>query len=98
MGPPGIDKQMEDFDVVGYGGVEVEVGYDQTEPGYFTEPYPVVADTLRGTTIPMPLTSPSYSVRLRYRGMLGASSGDTPAPDAVYNRTWGFNAMRINFT
>lgn len=98
MGPPGIDKQMEDFDVVGYGGVEVEVGYDQTEPGYFTEPYPVVADTLRGTTIPMPLTSPSYSVRLRYRGMLGVASGDTPAPDAVYNRTWGFNAMRINFT
>lgn len=102
MGPPGIDKQMEDFDVVGYGGVEVEVGYDQTEPGYFTEPYPVVADTLRGTTIPMPLTSPSYSVRLRYRG-LGYGDGDdggsfAPSSDRVYNETWGFNAMRINFT
>lgn len=103
MGPPGIDKQMEDFDVVGYGGVEVEVGYDQTEPGYFTEPYPVVADTLRGTTVPMPLTSPSYSVRLRYRGMGyddddGGGESFAPPPSRVYNMTWGFNAMRINFT
>lgn len=89
---PGVDKQMESFDIVGYGEADIEFGYDQTAPGYFTEPYRVIPDTVPGTTIPMPLNAPSYSVRLRYHGW---SPED---PETEINREWGFNALGINFT
>lgn len=93
MGMPGADKQMESFDLVGYGSAKLEFGYDQTEPGYFTAPYAVSPDTLRGTTVPMPLTAPSYSVRIRYPGWV-----QSPSAGTLSNQTWGFNAMKINFT
>lgn len=86
MGRPGMDKQMDSFDIVGYGPVEVEIGYDQTNPGYFTDPYEVAPDTLRGTPVPMPVVSPTFSVRLRYRGMV---AGGEP---------WAFNAAGLYFT
>jgi len=91
-GAPGADKQMESFEVVGYGRGVFEFGYDQTEPGYFTEPYEVVADTVRGTPIPMPIVAPSYSVRVRYHGW-------DPADDATDDqRHWGLNAISMQFT
>lgn len=92
MGRPGVDKQMESFDIVGYGECEVEFGYDQSEEGWFTEPYRVVADSVPGTTIPMPIRAPSYSVRLRYHGW------DPDDPKTEAQKEWGFNALGINFT
>ena len=92
MGRPGDDKQMESFDIVGYGECSVEFGYDQTAPGYFTSPYRVPADTVPGTVVPMPLNSPSYSVRLRYHGW------NPEDPESEAQRDWAFNAMGINFS
>jgi hypothetical protein len=53
---------------VGNGTARIEIGYDQTSLGTFTAPYVIPADTLPGTIIPMPLTAPSYSVRITYDG------------------------------
>lgn len=92
MGRPGADKQMESYDLVGYGEADVEFGYDQTAPGYFTEPYRTSADTVPGTTVPMPLSAPSYSVRLRYHGW------NPQDPETEAQKHWSFNAMGINFT
>jgi len=92
MGQPGSDKQIESFDIVGYGECEVEFGYDQSEPGWFTSPYLLPADSVPGTTIPMPLNAPSYSVRLRYHGW------NPEDPGSQSQQHWGFNALGINFT
>lgn len=87
---PGSDKQVEAFDIVGYGRAKVEIGYDQAEPGYFTPPYEVDPDTLRGTPVPIPVTAPSISVRIRYDGW-------DPVADEG-NKDWGFNAFALYYT
>lgn len=68
FGQPGLTKSLYGFDIVGIGDVSVSFGYDQSNGGYFTEPYAVPSDTVPGMVIPMPLTAPSYSVRLTYDG------------------------------
>lgn len=92
MGRPGQDKQMESFDFVGYGSAEIEFGYDQSEPGWFTEPYQVDPDTVPAQAVPMALNAPSYSVRIRYHGWQPGSS------ETDGQRHWSFNAMAINFS
>lgn len=79
MGMAGADKMIHGFDIVGYGTVQVQFGYDQTNVNTMTEPYEVSSDTLTGQPIMFPLTAPSYSVRLIYEG----------------GQNWGFNAMNI---
>jgi len=79
MESPGIDKSIDCFDIVGYGAVEVSFGYNQKDVNQFSVPYLCPADTLPGTPIPMPLTAPSFSVRLVYRG----------------GQDWQFNAMNL---
>lgn len=91
MGRPGQDKQMESFDFVGYGRAEIEIGFDQSEPGWFTEPYEVAPDTLPAQAVPMALTAPSYSARVRYHGW------NPEDPETEGQRHWSFNAMAINF-
>lgn len=68
FGQPGVTKSLYGFDVVGLGNVSVSFGYDQSNGGYFTDPYTVPADTVPGMVIPMPLSAPSLSVRLTYDG------------------------------
>lgn len=68
FGQPGVTKSLYGFDIVGIGDVSVAFGYDQSNGGYFTDPYTVPADTVPGMVIPMPLSAPSYSVRLTYDG------------------------------
>ena len=68
FGQPGVTKNLYGFDVVGISDVAVSFGYDQSNGGYFTEPYTVPADTIPGMVIPMPLSAPSLSVRLTYDG------------------------------
>lgn len=89
-GAPGLDKQMECFEVVGEGRGWFEFGYDQTAPGYFTTPYQVEPDTLPGTPVPMPLNAPSYSVRVRYDGWNPATGEG--------NKSWSLNAISMQFT
>jgi len=68
FGAPGVTKNLYGFDVVGFGDVAVSFGYDQTRGGYFTDPYTVPADTVPGMVIPMPISAPSFSVKLTYDG------------------------------
>lgn len=91
MGPPGVDKDLESYEVIGEGQAEIEIGYSQTQPGYFTDPYLTPADTLPGTPIPMPLSAPSFAVRLTYHGW------DPEDPTTEANRYWSFIATILNF-
>ena len=72
LGAPGVDKNLEFFDYTGEGQAILEVGYAQDTskqtPGYFTEPYPLEADSVTGDFIPFEVTAPSMSVRLTYNG------------------------------
>lgn len=91
FGAPGRDKQMESFDIVGNGESWIEFGTYQTEPGWFTTPYRLPPDTLPGTVIPMPITAPSYSIRLRYNGW------DPLDWDTYRQRHWSFIALNLTF-
>src|SRR5690606_32652024 len=86
---PGADKQVEAFDIVGYGRAKVEIGYAQAVPGYFTAPYDVDPVPLPGTPVPIPVTAPSISVRIRYDGW-------DPVTDER-NKDWGFNAFALYY-
>jgi len=66
FGAPGVDKQVEGFDIVGAGTSSIQFGYDQTNLAAFTTPYAIPADTLPGMMIGMPVTAPTLSVRLTY--------------------------------
>ncbi len=93
MGQPGRDKIMDAFDVVGYGYASVEFGYAQDQMQVFTDPVELDPDTLRGDPVMMPLTAPSFSVRLQYHGYAGPG-----AEDQRYSvERWGFNATGLYF-
>ena len=88
---PAVDKVLDSFELVGYGAADVEIGYDQSVPGWFTDPYQCDPDTMPGTPVPMPLCAPSYSVRIRYHGW-------TPSDDSSgAQRSWSFNAIGLNW-
>jgi len=79
FGQPGVTKMVYGVDVVGQGDVSLQIGYDQTNPGAFTDPYTIPADTVPGTVVPMPLSAPSMSVKLTYDGSV----------------QWQFNALTV---
>ena len=89
MGQPGREKSLDSFDLIGYGKAEIAFAYAQEAPDVITGPIKVNPDTLRGDTVPIPLTAPSLSVRIRYSGW------DPNDPDTDINRYWGFNALGI---
>jgi hypothetical protein len=63
----GGDKQMIGFDLVATGAVTVTFGYDQTNDAIATDAYLLAAgDTLPGTIVPMPITGPSFQLRLEF--------------------------------
>lgn len=63
----GGDKQMIGFDLVATGAVTVTFGYDQTNDAIATAAYVLAAgDTLPGTIVPMPITGPSFQLRLEF--------------------------------
>lgn len=68
MGSAGVTKMLDSFDIVGTGAPTIEIGWDQTNLGTFTDPYELPADTLPGQRIPFPLSAPSFSIRLTYTG------------------------------
>lgn len=70
FGAPGQTKMMQALDVVGTGpgNVSLQVGYDQRSVEAFTPAYTIPIDTLSGMPIPMPVSAPTFSVRLSFTG------------------------------
>ena len=70
FGQPGVNKMLIGFDIVGNGTSSIEIGYDQTNFGTFTAPYPIPVDSYPGgQMIPFPVNAPSLCVRLTYDGL-----------------------------
>lgn len=68
-GSAGVTKMMDSIDIVGDGqGPSLSIGYDQRDLAAFTDPYAVDADTLTGSPIPIPVSAPSFSVKLDFAG------------------------------
>lgn len=69
FGSPGVTKMLKGFDYVGLGqGPKISVGYDQRNLSAFTEPYQIDPDTLPGGIIPLPVSAPTFSVKLEFDG------------------------------
>ncbi len=79
MGSPGVTKMMVGMDIVGYGEATVSIGWDQTNPAAYTDPYLLPADSIPGGFIPIPVSAPSFAVRLVYAG----------------GQAWKLNAMNL---
>jgi hypothetical protein len=66
------NKQLVGFDLTGSGNVDVRIGWDQRQPDaagaptFWTAAYTVAIDTVVGTIVPMPVNSPSFSLRLAF--------------------------------
>jgi hypothetical protein len=66
MGMLGREKMLHGFDLVIDGTVQVSFGYDQRNFDLATEPYEIEGDTLTGQVVPMPLSGPSFQLRLAF--------------------------------
>lgn len=67
LGNIGVQKALEGFDLVGSGEVSVSIGYNQKDVNAYTTPYLIAdADTLPDEPVPLPLSAPSYSLKLTY--------------------------------
>lgn len=72
MGSPGVTKMLIGVDLVGTGTADIAIGFNQGDLAHFTPDVSVTSDTLTGSIIPIPVSSPSLAMRLRY------SSTDNP--------------------
>ena len=90
-GQYGVDKEMEGFDIT-IGNIDdegmvvnnnvtclVSIGYNQGNPEMATTPYEIIGDSVPGTMIPMPMTAPSFQVRL----------------DFGTGQNWGWGALNL---
>jgi hypothetical protein len=68
FGSPGQTKMLSAFDIVGSGNPSVSIGYDQTDPTRFTDPYAVDPDTMTGAPIAMPVAAPTFSLKVTFPG------------------------------
>ena len=68
FGAIGTTKSMIGFDIVADGTFTVSVGYNQKDDTQFTTPYSIVGDTLVGDIIPLPVSAPSFQLRLVFAG------------------------------
>lgn len=68
FGYMGVDKALEGFDVSADApeGVDVSICYDQRDFSQRTPDYRVPGDTVPGFIVPMPVTAPSFSLRLSF--------------------------------
>lgn len=65
-GQAGTTKMLEGIDLVASGSPSVSIGYDQRNFATFTTPYAIDADTLTGDIIPIPVTAPSFSLKVDF--------------------------------
>lgn len=82
FGAPGVTKQLVGFDIVGTGPSQIQIGYDQSAKGVFTEAFTIPADSVPGMMIPLPVMAPSMSVKLTYPG----------------GQKWQFNALNVTLS
>lgn len=68
FGALGVTKSMIGFDVVADGTFTVSFGYSQKDDTQFTTPYSIDGDTLTGDIIPIPISAPSFQLRLEFAG------------------------------
>ena len=68
MGQLGIEKNMIGIDLIADApnGVTFSVGYDQRDLTKRTAAYPIDADTLPGPLLPIPVSGPSFDLRLEF--------------------------------
>lgn len=66
FGAAGVTKQLIGVDLIGNGVARISVGYNQSQPTHFTPDATVPADTVPGSIIPIPVSSPSFAMRLRF--------------------------------
>jgi hypothetical protein len=62
----GTTKMMVAMDVAASGGMQVQVGYDQTDLTAFTDAFEIPADTVPGMPIPLPISAPSFSLKITF--------------------------------
>lgn len=68
FGTFGLNKMLDSVDVTATGDYTLSVGYNQSDFDLATEVYSIVGDTLPGTPIPMPVSGPSFQMRLTFAG------------------------------
>jgi hypothetical protein len=66
FGAPGVTKQMIGYDMVGNGTCSTQIGYSQLNFDLLTPAYEHEADTLPGNIIPVPISAPSFSLRILF--------------------------------
>ena len=66
MGSPGVTKMLIGVDLAGDGIARLSIGFNQSDLGQFTDEAIVTSDSVPGSIIPIPVSSPSFSLRLRY--------------------------------
>jgi hypothetical protein len=80
FGNPGINKMLVGFDIAGFGQVSAQIGCDQRDFSALTTAYTIsAADTVPGTPVPLPVTAPSFSLRLTFAA----------------NQTWGWDFSNL---
>ena len=64
----GVEKQFIGFDLVADApsGVNVSIGYDQRNRALRTADYLMDADSLPGQMVPVPVSGPSFDMRLTF--------------------------------
>jgi len=76
---PGRDKMMMGFDNVGEGVASIEVGFNQSDLTAFTAPFDIPADSVPGEIIPLPVSGPTFSIKLTYKS----------------DQIWEWNALQV---
>ncbi len=66
FGVIGTDKTMENIDLSINGECSISVGWSQSDMSLASPGYLVNGDTLTGTPVPLPLTAPSFQLRLTF--------------------------------
>lgn len=68
MGQIGLEKNMIGIDLVSTAptGVTFSIGYDQRDLTKRTAPYAIDPDTLPGPLLPMPVSGPSFDLKLEF--------------------------------
>lgn len=68
LGALGREKQLVGLDIVSTAplGLAISVGYDQRDLTKRTTPYTIDADTLPGQLIPIPVSGPSFDLKIAF--------------------------------
>ncbi len=66
LGSPGVEKMLVGFDSVNLGTPSVQMGYDEFNLANLTVGFTIPADTIPGMIIPLPIASPSFSLKLTF--------------------------------